>query len=489
MTETYLNANDTLNARRWVEKTLKVNPYDGNSWSILGRLCLRRNNWNKAEQAFSQAIHYTPNVVNNYTYRAMCRVNLNRLGQAMDDFDKAIEMDPNSFLAHYNRGLLGVTVGDDNKAIRDFSFVLRLEPNNLQALYNRALLLDRVGNYTEAIADYSRVINKFPNFWAGLLNRAKCYRHLGMTAKAELDEFRVLKAQMNKHLGIQQRWSKEKLRQVRKMNDFDIEKYDRWIVLGEEVSTPQYSSNIRGYIQNRRVSTDYMPMYFLSYQSYTNGVNDYQVSSKEVDGFNERQAPLHKLYITCRTVPANEQQAKQYFRLIERLSERINKFSDPKALPSLLLQRAVAYTATYDYADALNDLSACIEQDSTLSMAYWQRAACLILSANNENTTASDELVIKKAIDDLKKAMALNADNPYLHYDLGNAYALQKDYARAMVCYDKALKLDSRIAEAYYNRGLVKIALQQQTEGLKDLGKAGELGLYDAYGVIKQVEK
>ena len=67
MTETYLNANDTLNARRWVEKTLKVNPYDGNSWSILGRLCLRRNNWNKAEQAFSQAIHYTPNVVNNYT--------------------------------------------------------------------------------------------------------------------------------------------------------------------------------------------------------------------------------------------------------------------------------------------------------------------------------------------------------------------------------------------------------------------------------------
>ncbi len=489
MTETYLNANDTLNARRWVEKTLKVNPYDGNSWSILGRLCLRRNNWNKAEQAFSQAIHYTPNVVNNYTYRAMCRVNLNRLGQAMDDFDKAIEMDPNSFLAHYNRGLLGVTVGDDNKAIRDFSFVLRLEPNNLQALYNRALLLDRVGNYTEAIADYSRVINKFPNFWAGLLNRAKCYRHLGMTAKAELDEFRVLKAQMNKHLGIQQRWSKEKLRQVRKMNDFDIEKYDRWIVLGEEVSTPQYSSNIRGYIQNRRVSTDYMPMYFLSYQSYTNGVNDYQVSSKEVDGFNERQAPLHKLYITCRTVPANEQQAKQYFRLIERLSERINKFSDPKALPSLLLQRAVAYTATYDYADALNDLSACIEQDSTLSMPYWQRAACLILSANNENTTASDELVIKKAIDDLKKAMALNADNPYLHYDLGNAYALQKDYARAMVYYDKALKLDSRIAEAYYNRGLVKIALQQQTEGLKDLGKAGELGLYDAYGVIKQVEK
>ena len=486
MTETYLNANDTLQARQWAEKTVRVNPYDGNSWSILGRLYLRQSNWRKADQAFGKAIHYTPNVVNNYTYRAMCRVNLNKLRQAMEDFNKAIEMDPNSFLAHYNRGLLGLTVGDDNNAIKDFSYVLRLEPNNLQALYNRALLLDRVGDYRGAISDYSRVISKFPNFWSGLLSRAKCYRHLGLTAKAELDEFRVLKAQMNKHLGIQQRWSKEKLRSVRKMNDFDIEKYDQWIVLNDEVSTPQYSSKIRGYIQNREVSTDYMPLYFLSLQPYSNGINEYQIVNKSVDAFNLKKSALHKLYVSCRIAPAEPQQAKQFFQLIETLTSCIQASTDMKVLPDLLLQRAVAYTTTYNYEAALNDLNACIEQDSTLALAYWQRAACLLASKEHATPAKTNGLFIKKVADDLKRAIALDAGNPYLLYDLGNVYALQNDYTNAITCYESALKYNSRIAEAYYNRGIVKMALQQRSDALKDLGTAGELGLYDAYALIKR---
>ena len=486
MTETYLNTNDTLQARQWAEKTLKVNPYDGNSWSILGRLYLRQSNWRKADHAFGKAIHYTPNVVNNYTYRAMCRVNLNMLRQAMEDLNKAIEMDPNSFLARYNRGLLGVTVGDDNNAIKDFSYVLRLEPDNLQARYNRALLLDRVGDYRGAIDDYSRVISKFPNFWSGLLSRAKCYRHLGMTAKAELDEFRVLKAQMSKHLGLQQRWSKEKLRRVRKMNDFDIEKYDQWIVLNDEVSTPQYSSKIRGYIQNREVSTDYMPLYFLSLQPYSNGINAYQIVNKSVDAFNLQLTVLHKLYVSCHIAPAEAQQAQQFFKLIETLTSRIQASNDMKALPSLLLQRAVAYTTIYNYEAALNDLDACIEQDSTLSLAYWQRAACMMALNKNAVSSNANGIFVKKVIDDLKHAIALDAENPYLLYDLGNVYALQKDYPTAVTCYEQALKHNNRIAEAYYNRGIVKMALQQQSDALKDLGTAGELGLYDAYALIKQ---
>ena len=487
MTETYLSANDTLQARKWVEKTLKINPYDGNSWSILGRLNLRQNNWKRAEQAFSQAIHYTPNVVNNYTYRAMCRVNLNMLRQAMEDFNKAIEMDPNSFLAHYNRGLLRMTVGDDNNAIKDFSYVLRLEPNNLQARYNRALLLDRVGDYRSAIADYSRVIAQFPNFWSGLLSRAKCYRHLGMNAKAELDEFQVLKAQMNKHLGIQQRWSKEKLRQVRKMNDFDIEKYDQWIVLNDEISTPQYSSKVRGYIQNREVSFDYMPLYGLSLQSYSNGISEFQISYKSVDAFNLRKSVSSKLYISCRISPSEAHQTKHFFQLIEQLNSQVQNTSHSSVLPTLLLQRAVAYSTIYNYEAALNDLNACLEQDSTLSLAYWQRAVCYLTMQKNKTLTLSNDLSYKKIIDDLQYSLSLDTKNAYILYDLGTVYALLKDYTRAKEYYDRATKLNSKIAEVYYNRGLTEMVLNHKSEALRDLGIAGELGLYDAYALIKQI--
>ena len=45
------------------------------------------------------------------------------------------------------------------------------------------------------------------------------------------------------------------------------------------------------------------------------------------------------------------------------------------------------------------------------------------------------------------------------------------------------------MAEAWYNRGLARLYSSQQQEGISDLSKAGELGLYTAYSVIKKYRK
>ena len=487
MTETYLNANDTASASKWLERTLRVNPYDGNSWSILGRLNLQRKNWRIAEDAFSKAIHYSPKVVNNYTYRAMARVNLNRLRNAMEDYDKAIDMDPNNFISHYNRGLLRQTLGDDNRAINDFSFVLRLEPNNLLALYNRAILLDKTGNYRSAILDYTRVINKFPNFWSGLLSRAKCYRRLGMNAKAELDEFRVFKAQMNKHLGLQQRWSRGKLRQVRKLSDIDVEKYDQWVVQDSEVTTPEYKNEYRGYVQNREVTTKFMPMFILSYQRYSNGINNFELVDKDVEAFNTKVNPIHVLYITCRPDAISETDTKDYFNTIQTLTDKVKMTTDIKAASQLLLQRAVAYSTTYNYEEAINDLNDYLTIDSMSELAYWQRAVCLSMVKNYDSQNNSGvNMMLAKSIYDFKKAIDIDKDNAYLYYDLANVYSTMKDYKNAIANYDISISRNSRLAEAYYNRGIAKIFVGNISGGLKDLGKAGELGIYDAYALMKK---
>jgi hypothetical protein len=42
------------------------------------------------------------------------------------------------------------------------------------------------------------------------------------------------------------------------------------------------------------------------------------------------------------------------------------------------------------------------------------------------------------------------------------------------------------MGEAYYNRGLVHIYLQDREKGCLDMSKAGELGITDAYSVIKK---
>jgi hypothetical protein len=48
------------------------------------------------------------------------------------------------------------------------------------------------------------------------------------------------------------------------------------------------------------------------------------------------------------------------------------------------------------------------------------------------------------------------------------------------------VQLDANIPETYYNRGLVYIYMGKTAEGIAELSKAGELGLYDAYSVIKK---
>ncbi|MBO4315189.1 MAG: tetratricopeptide repeat protein [Prevotella sp.] len=487
-TEVYLNENDTATASRWLDKTLEHNPYDGSSWSIKGRLSLQRKEWGIADSAFTKAIHYQPRVVNNYMYRAMARVNLNKLRQAMEDYDKAIDMNPNNFLSHYNRGLLRQQLGDDNRAIEDFNFVLTYEPNNILALYNRAILLDKTGDYRAAIADYSRVIETFPNFWTGLINRAACYRKLGMVAKAEMDEFRVTKAQMDKRLGIQQRWSPNKLREVRKMSDVDVEKYDQWVVVDEDIVTPDYKNEYRGSIQNRMVENVFMPLFSLSLMPYVGGVRTAQLIDHDLEKFNNDKHPLRKLYVTCKPAPISEDMTKSFFLSIDSLTKAIAATHDIQSAADLLLQRAVTHATTHNFTEAINDLNDYIHIDSTDLLAFWERAYCHIMINESGASQGVEEIKLRNAAaqSDMEKALSLNENNAFLYYDIATIYAQQKEYNKAIDLYQKAIQLNGNLAEAYYNLGLVRIFNNSKAQGIKDLSKAGELGLYDAYSIIKR---
>jgi lipoprotein NlpI len=92
-------------------------------------------------------------------------------------------------------------------------------------------------------------------------------------------------------------------------------------------------------------------------------------------------------------------------------------------------------------------------------------------------------------IGDLTDALKLAPQNAFLYYDRGTVYALRKDYMRAIDDFTHAIELDPQLAEAYYNRGLARIYGGQQAEGISDLSKAGELGLYTAYSIIKKYRK
>lgn len=491
--EVKLRQGDTLQAAECLDKALGQDPYDGTIWAMRGVVSMSRKQWRDAEEQISKAIHYRPTVVGNYVNRALARYNINDIRGALADYDKAIELDPNSFLAHYNRGQLRMQVGDDNRAITDFDFILDLEPDNPLALFNRALLLDRTGDLRGAIRDYSKVIDRFPNFWTGLQCRADCYRRLGMTAKAEEDEYRVLKAQMDKHLGRQPRWSPDKTKEVRKQSDIDPDKYSQLVEADQQTVDHEYSSVYRGKVQNRRVEDDLMPMYSLSYLRHNNGIIGYTAFVAEVEDLNGKTlspAGQPYVYVTCNAASLSESEANTYFSLIGTLTARLQDTGAPPSLTDvcgLLLRRAVAYTVTQNLEDAIADLTALVETDSTAALAYWQRAVCQArLNEFDIHGGIDMQLRAQRVVDDLNRAITLSPNNPFLRYDRANVYARRKDFSHAIDDYTDALQLEPNLAEAYYNRGLVLIESGRRNEGIQDLSKAGELGLYDAYSIIKK---
>ena len=74
----------------------------------------------------------------------------------------------------------------------------------------------------------------------------------------------------------------------------------------------------------------------------------------------------------------------------------------------------------------------------------------------------------------------------FAYYNRANLKLRLKLYQRAIDDYSMAIKLKPKMSEAYYNRALILLYLKENKLACKDLSKAGELGISEAYNVIKR---
>lgn len=91
-----------------------------------------------------------------------------------------------------------------------------------------------------------------------------------------------------------------------------------------------------------------------------------------------------------------------------------------------------------------------------------------------------------EAIEDMKLSQQIVPDMPYVYFNLGNLYCLSSEHIASIENYSRAIELYPYMGDAYFNRGLVLIYLKDKEKGCIDLSRAGELGVDDAYGVIKK---
>jgi tetratricopeptide (TPR) repeat protein len=91
-----------------------------------------------------------------------------------------------------------------------------------------------------------------------------------------------------------------------------------------------------------------------------------------------------------------------------------------------------------------------------------------------------------QVIADYSRVIDLDPKNSFAWYNRGNIKNRMRDFQGAIQDYSIAISLEPEFAEAFYNRAITMIYLNQSRDACYDLSKAGELGITEAYNVIRR---
>jgi tetratricopeptide (TPR) repeat protein len=92
---------------------------------------------------------------------------------------------------------------------------------------------------------------------------------------------------------------------------------------------------------------------------------------------------------------------------------------------------------------------------------------------------------LSQAVADYTNAIDLEPENSELYYLRAEAKIGLNEFLSAAVDYTYIISLDSTDATAYYNRGICYASLNIKVSACDDFKKAGDLGLFEAYQIIK----
>ena len=524
-----METGDTISALADYNKSIEIDPYHAPAYGNRALVYYQTEKMDEALADLNEAIRLNPREEGFYINRGLVRYNLNDLRGAMSDYDQVIVMDSRNLIARFNRGLLRFQVGDNNRAIEDFDVVISMEPDNYMAYYNRALLLSTVGDYSAAIKDYDVILEQYPNFSSGYYQRSEAKRNINDITGAEKDYWYAMEldrtnGRINPQTGQVNTVSqqdddpgadeKEK-KDTREESDKNINKFNSLVVYNkEEEQKSKYQSEIRGRIQDKNIQVDIEPDFVLTYYEKAENISTTVHYNKTIELFNEKAVLGWSLIITNDETSLNEFQINEHFSSIDEYSAKIeqnNKNAD------YYFGRGIDFMLVQDFAEALNNFNQAIDIDPSYTLAYFNRAVVQFKQIKYEQSnTVQDELAeamsiqfgsanntistppalknpdsrthnYEQVLRDYNTVIQQDPSFAFAYFNRANLRCLQRDYNAAILDYNEAIRRDAEFAEAYFNRGLTRMSQGDSTRGIADLSKAGELGIINAYNIIKRM--
>ena len=491
----YLFLADTTKALSDYNKAIKLDRFDPEGYIRRGRLYSEKGDYEAAISDLDHAIELDSSNTLAYFNRALLLSEKKEYRRAMDDLNRVLKDEPGNALTLYNRGLINAQVGEYEAALSDMDRVLNINPENVLAYFNRASIFIEMERWEDALEDYDRAIELYPDFAKAYMNRSYVKRRLGLNQSSKEDY----------------RTAQRKIQEYRARNVTDegsfadtTRKYSSLIALDAEFARKDFNDEM---LQHRDIDIRLRPMYRyvlagekvvdgeMLTRRYENPLLDRFAASSpvkvEIAG-GEGELSSAQLASLDAVIYAQQGGRASFLRSVsESYSKKYNM-----ALSSLdaAIGQSDASTDAYDHlykAFYLMNRSV-LRAEMIDFIASMQSNVQVLTMDDSRNTRArvkehvSTDYDYSEAIADAKAAIEILDNIPYLYFNLGNLHCLSSEHLASIENYTRAISLFPYMGDAYFNRGLVLIYLKDKEKGCIDLSRAGELGVAEAYAVIKK---
>ncbi|MGE5424421.1 MAG: tetratricopeptide repeat protein, partial [Syntrophothermus sp.] len=430
-----------------------------------------------AIQDFSRALE--KDSLNSYTLfnRSLAWSKKSDHAKALADLDRVILLSPYNSYAYYNRAIAWIQIGNRKKGISDFKMVSRLDPKNIISYYYSSRLEYELQQYQAALEDLDKTIQLYPEY-----------------TDAWYDRY-LVKLKLNDKKGAQEDLRRvEELRKINQLTPDSIRKSkENYLKSLVKLSGDFNDMNtLNSKFQNQDLKIDLMPMY-----REVNGRADFE-SMQVYDAYRKKNYYTHFIILSTQDSPMND-------TLVEQRIDSIGQLADPGKVGNFLM--GSAYLEQKKFDSAIDRFNRVLRADSLFIAAYFGRANARfqliqkfqdeIEQSENvtigitdkkkeqppENTTIH---TLDSVLYDLSMVTRLDSTFQYGFYNRGYINTKMGNYKNAVADFSKALDLDPSMGNAWYARGLINILLKNEQEGCSDLSHAGEMGLSEAFRVMKR---
>lgn len=499
--QAHLLASDTVGALADVEAALRINTNMIMPRLMRADVALRQHRWSEAAAELDTVINLSPADVSLYINRAYARYNADDWPGAMADYNYALDLEPANYAALYNRALLRFQVQDLQGAAIDFSKVLEQDPDDFPARYNRGLVNLDLGKYRAALADFTMIAGRYPRFYPVYYAISRAQQGLGNN-KAAADNFFKANDLITRYTAnpaqyqldrptIQSGATRERDAVATAGGDDEasvMEHFNELVTVSQQDrATPLFGEKLRGRVQDVDMRVQPEEAFSLTFFDPTDELRPRSETFAELTEINAAGWLEDKLFLASGSVtPADTEKIQQLFDKVERISA-----AGDVLRPIDRLARAVAYVALRNYEAAVTDLEAALEENPDFVSALLERAYLLQVmhheQADNTAAEPSKRLDLEQAMADYDAALKLDPRLAYAWMGKGCVLYSAGDYAGAAGCFSQAIDLSAGLGQAYYNRALCMLRLGRKPQAIKDLSRAGELGVVAAYNLLKKV--